>query len=144
MPHNSSIAWRKFGNAVLVVHAKSFSQTDWEEFIRDDWTQYPHIGMLVFPHGGRLNAAQRTEMEAVLKRSVKKTAVVTDSKITRGIVTALRWFNVPIAAFAPAQLAKALAFVGLHPAVEPEVMQEVAQMHRELTLAPDWTVSAQR
>jgi len=76
------------------------SLDDWEECLRSLEAQLQEIqGLLLFSAGGSLNAKQREQMAELVKRGSVRVAVLTDSRIVRGAVTAMSWFDIPIEAF---------------------------------------------
>jgi hypothetical protein len=71
------------------------------------------LRFLVVTDGGGPNATQRamTTTDDLIKNT--RTAVITCSRIARGIVTAFSWFDVRMKAFAPADVGKAFDFLEL-------------------------------
>jgi hypothetical protein len=58
-------------------------------------------GLIVVTRGSTLSPKQRETLRSVYAGSRVHTAVLTDSILSRGTLTALRWFGIPIAGFAP-------------------------------------------
>jgi hypothetical protein len=71
------------------------------------------------------NAAQRKTLAAATSGQDVRFAIMTDSIVVRGIVTALAWLGVPHRAFALGQLPAAANFLELDP-------QELDRIHDEL------------
>lgn len=59
------------------------------------------LRILIYSKGGAPSAAQRKDMNEVVKGHEIPVAVLTSSKVARGAVTALSWFNSNMKAFAP-------------------------------------------
>jgi hypothetical protein len=76
-------------------------------------------GSMVFVHGdGGLTAKQRSELAEVIKvmRPGFRSAVMTSSRVTRGVLTALNWLTKKhddSSAFAPTDFDGAAAFLGM-------------------------------
>jgi hypothetical protein len=76
------------------------------------WTKLPTVrGVIVKAPGTAPDANMRNDIRDLHVRFNTKIAVVTTSVITRGVLTALGWFNVPIRPFLPTDLKRALTFV---------------------------------
>ena len=86
--------------------------------------------ILVLSAGGSLNVKQRSEVETHLGKL--RTAVLTDSMVTRGAVTALKWFKVPIAAFAPNQIERAMDHIGVPKDERTAVLKTLEQAKARL------------
>jgi hypothetical protein len=61
------------------------------------------------------------------------TAVVTDKALVRGVVTAIRWFNPKICAFAPWEVREAFKFVGVRGDQIPYICQSLRTLDLQLT-----------
>lgn len=92
------------------------------------------IVTLVVSDGGGPDVSMRAEMLDYFKRYHlhMKTSVVTVSRFVRGIVSAVSWFNPQIRAFTPSQLLPALTHLGMSAGAKPRLLQELAEMEREL------------
>jgi hypothetical protein len=104
-------------STMVVVHEREDpTSEEWDAYIAACRQLGRRIKrVLVLTAGGSLNARQRKEVEALFGKV--PIAVLTDSIVARGAVTALSWFNVPIAAFPPSQVERALDHLQV-PAVE--------------------------
>jgi len=113
---------------------------------RDEWVQcmemlerraatggFSKARVLVVTDGGGPDVVMRGELQAFFKKHghAPKTAVVTTSVFSRGIVTAVGWFNPNIKAFAPVHFQAALEHLGLTRAA-PRLLRELTEMEREL------------
>jgi hypothetical protein len=84
------------------------------------------------------DARQRARMASGLLRI--RTAVVTDSVLARGIMTAVSWLGGPIRGFAPEQLLQAFDYLKVSESVRTRIPLELAALKRELrggSLRPD-------
>lgn len=76
-------------------------------------------GILVSTAGATISATQREQLQQAFDRSRMRAAVLTDSRLVRGAVTALSWFKIPVRAFEPNKFEAAIASIG---ATEPEAV----------------------
>jgi hypothetical protein len=111
---------------------------------------FANARVLVVTDGGGPDVVMRGELQDFFKKHghSPKTAVVTTSVLSRGIVTAVGWFNPNIKAFAPVHFQAALEHLGIARAA-PRILRELTEMERELapnsclTLIRDSGVSPQ-
>jgi hypothetical protein len=68
---------------------------------------------IVFTDGGSPNLLQRAEINKILSGRAMKVAIVSSSPATRGVVTALNWYNPLIRLFAPSKLSDAWHYLGI-------------------------------
>ena len=83
------------------------------------------------PDAAGPNAAQRAKMARAGLLRVP-TAVVTDSVLARGVMTAVSWFGGPIKGFAPEQLFHAFEFLKVSPPVRARIPAQLEAMRAEL------------
>ncbi|MBL9106518.1 MAG: hypothetical protein JNL82_36680 [Myxococcales bacterium] len=131
--------WKR--QVVILVHSKDAPADDeWEEYIRDVRTWAPTIrAVLVISEGGGPNSLQREQMEHALDRErfKGKTAVVTLSRVARGIVTALSWFNPNIKAFSTIQIPAALEYLEVPKPDHDAIQKEIRALRVKLSLPPE-------
>ena len=117
-----TMAFRYSDGLLLVAHsAQSPSEADWAEYLRYCEHEMPRScrRTLVLTRGGGPDAAQRKRVQTLIERISQgqteplRVAVVTDSTLVRGIVTALNWFNPHTRAFASAALPEALRYLSV-------------------------------
>src|SRR5690606_22431133 len=93
---------------VMLHNAKPPPDDGWNEYLKvlaqRDVTQQ---GLLCLTAGGAPNAAQRQALNHVLKGRPFARAIVHDSVLVRGVVSAVSWFAPGVEAFSPAALQKA-------------------------------------
>jgi hypothetical protein len=87
---------------------------------------------LVFSRGPGPNAAQRKRLAALLHGKKYPTAVLTDSIVARGAVTALSWVGHSIRAFATNDVLRALEVLPVSVAHRRSVLIRLVQMTHEL------------
>lgn len=97
-------------NLGISVHtAKPPTNEEWQELITlmqpSDVANFRAISLT---DGGAPNSAQRKSMNDYLAGRVPLSAVVTQSTVVRGVVTAMSWFNPNIKSFSPEELDAAL------------------------------------
>ncbi len=73
---------------------------------------------------------QRKEVFEVAKNLRMRVAVVTDERLTRGIVTAAAWVGVDCASFSWAEAQKAVSFLALPPALGDRALAAIEKMRR--------------
>ena len=111
---NASIAWGYAESIVFVVHAPVRpEQPHWDEFMGDVRAQRGLRGVVVMANNSRLTPLQRAEIQRWYEENKARGALVTNSRMMRGVVTAMNWFNVDMRAFSPESLDDALEFVRL-------------------------------
>jgi hypothetical protein len=118
------------GTLLVLVHgARPPSDIDWNEYVHALGASRV-TGLLVATDGAGPDGPQRAKVNDLVRQRGGSfpTAVVTGSLVARGIVTALGWFNPKVRAFAPAEIARALAHVGADPGKREEVVRRIAMM----------------
>jgi hypothetical protein len=129
------------GEAMVFLHtARAPSQEEWAHSMQmleraASTGSFSRIRVLVVTDGGGPDVVMRSELQALFKKQghSPKTAVVTTSVLSRGIVTAVSWFNPNIKAFAPIHFGQALEHIGL-PRAATRLLRELAEMEGELGL----------
>ena len=130
----------------LVIHAPTPpSQDEWSAYLQDMETVADQIrGIVVTSVGGSSgpNARQRQEAAELWEKhgGPPPIAVVTESAVQRGIVTAFNWFfSKPMRVFSPKQASAAFEYVHAPPQVCQDLRFEVLKFARELGIAiDDW------
>lgn len=137
MPERPSVAYQKIENLIVLVHGDtSVRDEDWEPYANflHDHRAYADSGqrvLVVSPGGHGPNAKQRNLISAQLKQAIP-TAVLTNSRTARGIVTALSWFNSAIRAFAVDDFSAALAYLGIPAGQREQVQEMVARLRQQV------------
>jgi len=89
------------------------SDGDFNEFMTDLEAHAGVKGLIVITGGSPPKAGQRARLQRWYESNKARGAVLTDSFVARGGVTALAWFGVTIAAFSRKHFDAALEFVRL-------------------------------
>ena len=83
-------------------------------------------------HGAGPNAKQRKAMAEAIKGRDIRAAVLTESLIVRGIVTAIAWLGIPQRAFPTGQYEEAASFLGFTPDERSRAIDELFKLRAEL------------
>ena len=86
---------------------------------------FDRIKLLAITEGGAPSTMQRKDFNDALRGHQPPLALLTDSSLVRGAITAYSWFNKNIRAFPRANLADALSYLGV-----PEL--QYGKMEREV------------
>jgi hypothetical protein len=131
-----TLAFGSYMSCVILVHSEAApSDKDWGKYIDFIKAQKrPETKILVVGKGGPPpSAAQRAKLATVFEKSGVPTAVLTDSQISRGVVTALNWiFPQKLAAFPTARLEDALIYVGLPVGIAPDIRKVITHLNADL------------
>lgn len=123
------------GRVFVTVHgAEPPSDEEWQRYLEVCKANFAGLsGNLIVTDGGGPNGPQRALLaERYPEFAPVPVAVVSDSPMTRGIVTALRWFGKNIRAFRPTDLAGAFEYLGVPGADREALLQRVARVRSEL------------
>lgn len=110
-----SMAMQRVHRVFLAVHdASAPTDDEWQSWITlcGERRKEP-IRVLVESFGGGPSAKQRKELADALSGLDLRSAILTNSLITRGIVTAISWLNISLRAFAIDQHQAAAEYLGL-------------------------------
>ena len=134
---NKTMVYRLIGQILVTVHSdKSPDDVEWEPYFQFSTKLPPTCRrMLVVSKGGGPNAKQRKYVNEAYTKDVKMTvAVVNDSAMVRGIVTALGWFNSHIKPFpyTDAGMQDAFKYLGVTGNEAKTLLAEVQKMKMEL------------
>ncbi|MBX7195973.1 MAG: hypothetical protein K1X94_28215 [Sandaracinaceae bacterium] len=134
-----TLAHGRVSNCLVLVHGRDAPRDDeWRDWVRTVLEfKGGHPRICVRTHGGGPNAKQR---QVIAHSSIEKfgrpasTAVVTDSVVIRGMITAFHWL-VPsgdIRAFAPQALPDALDHLSVPRPFHPTVLETIRRLEREV------------
>lgn len=98
----------------------------WNAFIKTLHVTDPEVVIGLGVGAVEVNTVQRREVSSVLKK--KKSVVIVDHPIARGITTALSWLGMPLRGFSWKQVHEAAKHANV-PGLEPE---EVVELIRHL------------
>jgi hypothetical protein len=135
----STMLFRVIQGILVVVNADvSPSDEDYDAYVEFIAKEMPKTvsRCLVVSAGGAPNARQRERSNQMLRErglSQAKVAVVTNSLMVRGVVTALSWFNPQMKAFSELDLQGALKYLDSIPAQRGAIGVEVRMMQAQMT-----------
>lgn len=123
-------------HVILSIHGLAPpSEVEWDRYLAlcDDLRgrvqgDYSRTRGLSISAGGGPTASQRKKLVRFLDGQSPLVAVVTESTVGRGVVTALSWFNASIKAFAPHKLGDAEQHLKLASATSLLVRRELEAM----------------
>ena len=123
---NTSMVFERAGGTMVVAHGPANpSDAVWDAYVATMAELRSQVGRaLVFTAGGSPNAKQRANLGQHAGKI--RAAILTDSIVARGVVTALSWLGVSIAAFPPAQVTGAMDYIGV-PFDERELVQRTLE-----------------
>ena len=123
------------GTTLIVVHGRSDpTDSEWQQLL-EAWRSHPEVTeQLVLTLGGGPNVVQRRQSLEILNArplGSPPTAVLTDSVVVRGMVTALGWFATNrLRAFALERVEDALTFLHVDEAEKRRQLRERLAMLR--------------
>jgi hypothetical protein len=122
--------FKLIGNTAVMVHTKvDPTDQEWGVWVRElKRMQLLPTSLLVFTEGGGPNATQRKLVSEVLAGRVLPTAVMSESRVVRCIVTAFSWLGWQINAFAPGEEHAALAWLHVEPSLAAQVVKEASAL----------------
>ncbi|HET8936113.1 MAG TPA: hypothetical protein VFN67_21855 [Polyangiales bacterium] len=117
MHSNATITWDYFeGVAFVALRPGHVVRADLDAHLADLLARDEVTGIVVRASEGAPNPNQREQIHRWFERKKRRVAVLTNSKLALGGVTALRWFGLAIRGFSSAGHDDALTFVGIAPA----------------------------
>jgi hypothetical protein len=84
---------------IAVHHTRPPTDEEWDRWVALCATQEGPIRVIVESHGGAPNAKQRKALSDALAGRDLRSAILSDSIVVRGVVTALAWLGVALRAF---------------------------------------------
>jgi hypothetical protein len=110
-----SLAFRRIdssGSVVVVLGSKPPSDADWNLLVEAHKQGWPRRGLVVTAGGGPTAVQRQAVLDATGGKGIPA-AILTDSMMVRGIVTAISWFASQVRAFPPHDLEGALHHLGI-------------------------------
>jgi hypothetical protein len=103
------------GRVVLLVHnGLPYADDEWRSILeiagRADLSS---LRVLVYDEGAAIDSAQRRDLIAAMGGRMPMCAVISQSRVSRGVATAIGWFKPGIRAFTPEQFDQAARHLGL-------------------------------
>ena len=135
------MGFKLLGNLhLVVVGEKDPTAVDWKLYL-DAIKETERRGLeitslrtLVFSDGAGPNAQQRKMLADHLNGRPSPLAIVTGVTIMRGVITALRWFNPEVRAFAPGDLQEALKFLDVPPYRQESIIRDAVDIQGVLQI----------
>jgi hypothetical protein len=108
-----TLAFEYVNEMLLLIHTtEEPSDEDWDAMVKHAYAQKTLRGTVVLSPGAKPKPTMRSDIRSLHDHFGTKTAVITTSVVSKGVMTALSWFNVPIKGFSPDQIPEALAYLG--------------------------------
>ncbi len=123
----------------IAVHGQSNPDaTDWEAYLRATkklLQRHENVKALVYTLGGNPSSAQRSELNKINEGLLPRVSVMVESRVARGAVTALSWFNPSIKAYSLEQIDEAMAHLGLFGVKAKQVKETLEALKQALHAA---------
>lgn len=125
----STLEWSLVGNIMVVcIRPERVPDDTWARYLKS-LRERPATKFLGVTIGtADVTSVQRKEMFEIVKAKSMQSAVVTDERLVRGIVTAASWFGIDVKAFSWAELPAAVLHLGTSRTVVEHVVQEVNRL----------------
>ncbi len=128
------------GEVILFLHTdRQFPLSDWSfafdeirEAERNCGKDLARFRIMPITDGGAPNTPMRAQLTEWLGGRAVPIAVLTNSTLARGVVTAISWFNPKIRAFAPNRWRDAAEHVALTASEEKLILGALDEMDKEL------------
>lgn len=122
----------------LVMHTKDNpTDEEWAAYLEFTKKNLQNLKRnLILTEGGGPNTMQRGTLNDLLEAQdfKPKISIVTLSRLVRGIVTALSWFNPNIKAFSTIQIPAALEYLDIPKPEHETVTKEIRSLRQKLQL----------
>jgi hypothetical protein len=127
------------GNLLVSVYNENPPTNEEAEAALESFRQmtFDRLRALSFTKGGTHTAAQRKQLNDVLAGRELKTAVVTDVRLVRGVVTAMSWFNKSIKVFTPETWEDAFAYLEIPPGQFDRIWEVIKGLDDEIQRSKD-------
>jgi hypothetical protein len=127
---SAGMSVRTVGECIVIVHGTTDpSDLEWERGLELLRAVGPRRAKaLVWSEGGSPSAKQRAALEATCGGATPRTALVTESLVSRAAGTAVSWFNPQLKTFAPTALEAALDHLDLTPERRKLAIEAVTAM----------------
>lgn len=123
-PGEHSPTWQLIGDVLLSGWTPAEFQSDrWREYLEMLQDERVRISMALVRGSVTISANQRGEAAEALKKRGLPVVVLTDSRFTRGMLTALSWLGAKIRGFSWADIDKALEATGSSADVQAQLRE---------------------
>jgi hypothetical protein len=128
-----TLRFSKIDDLLLIVHAPVDPDPhEWSVMIQESRAHaFGYRRVLVFGANVRLKASQRSELADFVNSNHVKVAVLVDSAVARGMVTALGWVTGKYRAFPSDDIEAAIAYLGGNLDIA-KIRDEVRSIQRDL------------
>ncbi len=133
---------RQYGDVhvVCALHsATNPSDAEWDEYIAHIATMKQLTGErfrdaagFAITDGGAPNAAQRKRLADIAGKEEPLGAVVSDSMMVRGVVTALSWLGIRVRAFGVGEIAAAMRWAHVPDEEHASLLTELREMAKQV------------
>lgn len=123
-----------FGLFVAVYGDQSPSDEEWAVYMDTMRTITPDDSLVIFSWGGYPTMKQRRVLEEAVTHHEGKVAVVTESRIARGVVKAISWTGKQIKAFDFSRRDAAFEFLDLSDSERDQALNSARSLARDLQL----------
>lgn len=128
-------SWRCDRVHVVIHDARPPTDDEWESYLaqlRERRDSHPRF--FIESYGGGPDAKQRRALAEVVDKDAMRVAVLTDSIVARGILTALAWLGLPQRAFAIGAQREAIAFLELDEDEAERLLEVLPRLRAETGL----------
>lgn len=120
---------------LAVFGEQSPPDEEWEEYLRVMKDIEPDDLIFILSAGGGPALMQRRDLEQLTGHHRGRVAVVTTSRMARGIVTALSWMEKSIKAFDPTRRKDAFDYLEISEGLRPLLLRRLKAMADHLDVA---------
>jgi hypothetical protein len=127
------MAMRRAGRMLVAVQSTvPPTDAEWQSWLQLCADHRGAIRALVEAHGNSgPNAMQRKQLAEVVATLDVRTAILTNSLVTRGVVTAIAWFGIALRAFPLGGYAAASTYLQLSEPEIEEALSTLAELREE-------------
>jgi hypothetical protein len=137
MANLASAVWQDESAAlILALHTRlAPSDAEWDRYC--SWVPgllpHPNGACVVLTDGGAPSNTQRERLRKQLGTEARWTAVISDKPMVRGVVTAIRWINPKVCAFAPWEFPQAFKYIGVRDEQIRGICNALGELDAELS-----------
>ena len=130
----AKIVHLSFGMYVAVDGTEAPGDEEWERYLSSLREIGPSESLLIFSWGGGPTMKQRRELDEAVKHHLGKVAVVTGSRVARGIVKAISWTGKDIRGFGFDRINDAFTYLDISESKRQQVLHYARLLAEELGL----------
>jgi hypothetical protein len=130
----SLVCAQSFGVVLAVHNTQAPTDDEWARFMSvTKQVKLEHLRVLVFTDGGTPNVRQRGELVDHFAGQTPPIAMISTNALVKGVATAISWFNPRIKVFAPSDVSKAFAHLGITASSGNALVEEARTLATALT-----------